>query len=326
MRLPVILRGAVFSSIFFSSTLCFGQEAQKDVNPVPSGAPRTGEAVKVNSSLGEFNNPNHVIAIINGKDITVQNIKDLNNSAQEGLDLFAPEGPNWQVLNMYLNMLILSEAAEKSGYDKTAEYEKMLAMARKSILQKLYFEKEILAKISDADILARYKKEIASLPKTEEVHARHILVKTKGEAQAIIDRLNKGENFEKLAKEKSLDGSSVVGGDLGYFSRGQMVKPFEDAAFSLKVGEYTKHYVETPFGFHIIKLEDKRIKQPPALEDIKDTIRNVIAKERMHALLQDLQQKFHVKYPDPEIGKAMSHINNEDPSGDANTTDDNEED
>ncbi|WP_375705499.1 peptidylprolyl isomerase, partial [Bartonella sp. AA86SXKL] len=103
----------------------------------------------------------------------------------------------------------------------------------------------VVDQISDADLETLYKKEVAALPKEDEVKARHILVKTKKEAEAIIKRLNKGESFEEIAKKNSTDGSAAVGGDLGYFSHGQMVKPFEDAAFGLKVGEYTKKPVES---------------------------------------------------------------------------------
>ena len=112
--------------------------------------------------------------------------------------------------------------------------------------------------MTDDEVKARYDEEIKKLPPQEEVHARHILVKTEAEAKDIIKQLDAGKDFAELAKEKSTDPNKSEGGDLGYFAKGRMVKEFEDAAFALKKGEYTKTPVKTQFGYHVIKVEDKR--------------------------------------------------------------------
>ena len=104
----------------------------------------------------------------------------------------------------------------------------------------------------------------------EEIHARHILVATEAEAKEIKERLKKGEDFATVAKEKSKD-PSAEGGDLGFFGRGQMLKPFEDAAFALKDGEISDP-VQTQFGWHIIKVEEKRTRPLPTFDQVKDTI------------------------------------------------------
>ena len=98
-----------------------------------------------------------------------------------------------------------------------------------------------------------------------------------------------------------------MGGDLGYFTHGQMVEPFEKAAFALKVGDYTRVPVETPFGWHIIKVEDKRLKQPPALDDLKETLRNMIARDRYQELLATVRKQASatLKIPDENIKKAL---------------------
>ena len=113
------------------------------------------------------------------------------------------------------------------------------------------------------------------------MHARHILVKTKEEADAIIKQLDGGAKFEDIAKEKSTDpGSGAQGGDLGWFSAGQMVPEFEKAAFALEPGKYTKEPVQSQFGFHIILLEDKRAKQPPAFEQVKEQFRSQVLRDK----------------------------------------------
>ncbi|WP_297322839.1 peptidylprolyl isomerase [uncultured Bartonella sp.] len=249
--------------------------------------------------------PSHVMAVVDGKDITAGDLDALANDIDPALARLPDQQRRITALKIYVDMKTLSDAAIKEGLDKTPEYEKRMAVMRDNVLQQLYFKHSILDKVSDADIKARYDQQVANMPKGEEVRARHILVKTKKEAEDIIKRLQAGEKFEKIAQEKSTDGSAAIGGDLGYFSRGQMVKPFDDAAFSLKVGEYTKKPVESPFGWHIIKVEDRREKRPPALDDVKDGIRNMIARERYVNLIGELRSKMDIKYPDEAIAKLM---------------------
>jgi peptidyl-prolyl cis-trans isomerase C len=124
-------------------------------------------------------------------------------------------------------------------------------------------EKGVVDKVTDAEVRARYDQEIANTPPANEVHARHILVKTKEEAEAIIKQLDGGGDFQKLANEHTSDPSGKSnGGDLGWFGPGQMVPEFDKAAFALDVGKYTEQPVQSQFGWHVIKVEDKRAKQP----------------------------------------------------------------
>ncbi|EJF75458.1 peptidylprolyl isomerase [Bartonella alsatica] len=253
--------------------------------------------------------PSHVMAIIEGKNITAGQLDELALEINPNLTRFSDEQRRIMVLKAYLDMQALAKAAIEKGIDKTEAYDKRMAVMRDNVLQQLYFKQTIIDQISDTDLEALYNKEVAALPKEDEVKARHIVVKTKKEAEVIIKRLNKGENFEEVAKKNSTDGSAAVGGDLGYFSHGQMVKPFEDAAFGLKVGEYTKNPVESPFGWHVIKVEDRRLKQPPAFDDVKEVLRTQLIKERYQKLIVDLRSKMNVKYPDPDVIKLMQSLN-----------------
>lgn len=249
--------------------------------------------------------PSHVMAVIDGKDITAGDLDALANDIDPGLSRLPDQQRRITALKIYVDMKTLSDAAIKEGLDKTPEYEKRMAIMRDNVLQQLYFKDSVVDKISDADVKARYEKQIAGMPKGEEVHARHILVKTKKEAEAIIKQLQKGEKFDEVAKKSGQEGSAAMGSDLGYFSRGQLVKPIEDAAFALKVGEYTKKPVESPYGWHVIMVEDRREKRPPALDDVKDVIRNLIARERYVSVIGDLRSKMDIKYPDEEVAKLM---------------------
>ncbi|AQX19344.1 peptidylprolyl isomerase [Bartonella sp. WD16.2] len=253
--------------------------------------------------------PSHVMAIINGKSITAGELDELALEINPNLARLSDEQRRITVLKAYLDMQALAKAAIEKGINKTEVYDKRMAIMRDNVLQQLYFKQMVIDKIKDADLRALYDKEVTALPKEDEIKARHILVKTKEKAEVVIKRLKKGENFEEIAKKDSTDGSASVGGDLGYFSYGQMVKPFEDAAFSLKVGEYTKQPVESPFGWHVIKVEDRRLKQPPAFDDVKEVLRTQIMKNRYHTLITDLRNKVDVKYPDSHIAKLMQSLN-----------------
>lgn len=292
---------ALTSALLMTSSLSvFAQDAQKPTLPDLNEAAKP--AVQVD--------PSHVMAVIDGKSITAGQLDQIAGSMDPNLARLPEDQRRITTLRIYLDMTALADAAKKAGLDKGPLFEERMAIARSNVLQQLYFQKEIMDKISDADLKARYDKEVAAMPKEDEIHARHILVKTKAEAEAIIKRLEKGENFEDIAKKSSTDGSAAVGGDLGYFSHGQMVEPFEKAAFALKPGEFTKAPVETPFGWHVIKVDDKRLKQPPAFDDIKDSIRNVIVRDRYQDIIKDLRTNVDTKFPDESVAKALSAQDN----------------
>jgi peptidyl-prolyl cis-trans isomerase C len=146
----------------------------------------------------------------------------------------------------------------------------------------------------------RYEERLKAMPTEEEVHARHILVSTEDEAKALIAELKKGAAFDKLAKEKSTDkASGAEGGDLGWFKKSDMVKEFADAAFALKKGELTDNPVKTQFGYHVIKLEDRRQAPPPTFEELQDQIREELARETVTQILDQLRagakiEKFNI--------------------------------
>ncbi|MGO7427086.1 peptidylprolyl isomerase, partial [Rhizobium ruizarguesonis] len=169
--------------------------------------------------------------------------------------------------------------------DQTDEFKKRMQYLTDRELHNAYFKKHVVDIVTPDEVKARYDKEVAALPKQEEVHARHILVKTEDEAKDIIKQLDAGKDFAELAKEKSTDPNKSEGGDLGYFSRGRMVKEFEDAAFALEKGTYSKTPVKTDFGFHVIKVEDKRDAPPPPFDQVQDQVRQLVMRDKYLELL-----------------------------------------
>jgi len=152
--------------------------------------------------------------------------------------------------------------------------------------------------ITDDELSEYYDKNKETFFESEKVHARHILVETEEEAKSINQQLKEGiMNFAELAKEKSICPSAVNGGDLGFFARGQMVKEFEDVAFSLKPGEISE-IVKTEFGYHIIKCEEIKEEHSPSFEEVKDQINNTLKYEREYeatsALISKLREEAEI--------------------------------
>ncbi len=159
------------------------------------------------------------------------------------------------------------------------------------VIRDVYLSRYVDKKVTDETLRKMYEDEIANTPPKVEVRARHILVKTEAEAKALIARIKAGEDFATLAKENSIGPSGAKGGDLGYFTRDAMVPAFADAAFALDVGAVTDAPVQTQFGWHVIKVEDRREASPPSFEDSRERLRAQASQTVVRALLDELRSK-----------------------------------
>ena len=206
-------------------------------------------------------------------------IKNLPEFAQKLFE--GPEGKE-RFLNELIKKELLYQEALKKGLDKDPEYQKKLEDFKKLTLIGQLLEKEIesKAKVTESDAKAYYEKHKAELASISQIKASHILVKTEAEAKKISEMLKKGANFAELAKKYSIDtGSAKNGGDLGYFSPGQMVPEFEQAAAKLKPGEISEP-VKTKFGYNIIKVTDKKMGKPVDFEKVKNAIMQRLSAEK----------------------------------------------
>ena len=246
-----------------------------------------------------------VVATINGEPITET---DLTLAMADLNDQFAqlPEDQRRvAALSAVIEIRLFAAEAEKAGLADGDEFARRMALLRQRALHSAYIDKEIAAKVTDEAVRARYDKQVAETPPANEVRARHIIVETEEEARAIIAELDAGGDFEAIAKEKSKDGAAAQGGDLGYFSAGRMVPEFEQAAFALDVGAYTKEPVKTQFGWHVIKVEDKRVQQPPAFEQVADQFRSILLREDYFARVTALREAAAVEIADPALKDAL---------------------
>ncbi|MFN7039137.1 MAG: peptidylprolyl isomerase [Alphaproteobacteria bacterium] len=175
------------------------------------------------------------------------------------------------ILRSLISSELIEEEAKESKIEESDKFKDQLAEIGKKLSAKIFIDNKIKSYLTDAILQEKYKEFVSEWGDKEEVKARHILVATEEEAKQVVTDINNGTSFEDEAKVKSTDNSKDKGGDLGYFTRGQMVKEFEDAAFGLKVGEISNP-IKTAFGWHIIKLEDKRKVSIPSFEEVKQRL------------------------------------------------------
>lgn len=250
--------------------------------------------------------PNKVVATIDGKPVTESDLALALASVDQQYAQLPPEQRRAAAFMAVMEIKLLAARAVAEGLDKDPDFLRRMAFLHDRALHSEVIDKDIGATITDADIRARYDKQISETPAVNEVKAAHILVKTKEEADAIIKELEGGADFAKLANEHTTDPSGKTsGGDLGYFAPGQMVPEFEKAAFALNVGDYTKEPVQSQFGWHIIKVTDKRPQPAPAFDTMKDQMRNMVFREKYFAMVDELRKAGKVDVTDPDLKKAV---------------------
>ena len=187
---------------------------------------------------------------------------------------------------------VLSQAAKKKGLDRDPTVAAQMDMARQAVLIRAYFDDFVKANpVTDAQLKTNYEQFVAQMG-DKEYKARHILVDKEDEAKTIIAALKRGEAFDKLAKEKSKDtGSKDNGGDLDWGPAGRYVPEFGNAMKALAKGQTSDTPVKSPFGFHIIRLDDSRDMKVPKFDEVKDNLRQRSQQEQVSRLVQDLKSK-----------------------------------
>jgi peptidyl-prolyl cis-trans isomerase C len=275
------------------------QAQQPAVQPPPAKQPatQTGSADK-KLSVPAPKDP--VVATVNGQPIYLSELQ----VAQQAL---APQFRSVPLSSVYPALLdkiidskLIVADGKKNRIDVDPAFKRRMAFVEEQVIQDFWLQKEFAKRITPDQLQARYQEKLKSMPAEDEVHARHILVATEQEAKDLLAELKKGASFDKLAREKSTDkASGAEGGDLGWFKRTDMVKEFSDAAFALKKGEMSDAPVKTQFGFHLIKVDDRRQAPPPTFDELADQIRDEVQRETWKQYLDQLHangkiEKFNI--------------------------------
>ena len=240
------------------------------------------------SGLAQAQSPDTVVAELNGTAITFGEIsefqKTIPNAAEMDTAAILP-----RLIEFYIDQKLMGTAAKGRGLENDPGVQMQLQRLEDELVRQAYLRDEISDRVTEERIREAYDKRMETYVQDEEVKAGHILVETEDEAEAILRELSDGATFEDLARDRSTGPSGPQGGDLGYFTRGTMVPEFSEAAYSLSPGEVTSSPVKTDFGWHLIKVEDKRLKPAPTFEEMRVQVRNDLSDAAVQAILTELR-------------------------------------
>ena len=250
--------------------------------------------------------PDTVVATVGGEPITEADLAFAAEDIGADLNQIPPDQLRAVLLAQMIDLKLMAQAGDKQGLQNDQLFKLRLEYLTDRALRRAYTKVAISDTITPEAIKAEYDKQIAAIPDEDEVHARHILVSTEEDAKAIKAELDAGADFITLAKAKSIEPNAAQsGGDLGYFKRGVMVKPFADAAFAMQVGEISAP-VQTQFGWHIIKVEDRRPAAKPTLEEMTQQIGQQLYVAKYRALFDELRAGATIDIPDAALAAQVN--------------------
>jgi peptidyl-prolyl cis-trans isomerase C len=258
-------------------------------------------------SWAQDNDP--VVARANGVDIRESDLAFAEEEIGGNIPAMPADQKRDYVVNYLVDVVLLSQAAEQQKLADRPDVKHRLSFDRNRLLMESLLQDAGKTALSDAAEHQVYDEAIKQAKSVEEVHARHILVPTEDEAKAILAQLKGGADFATLAKEKSKDPGAAEGGDLGYFTKDQMVPEFAEVAFKLDKGQLSDP-VKTQFGWHVIKVEDKRTKPTPTFEQVKPQLENYVAHRAQAQLVDNLRKTATIERldkpvaPDPALNPA----------------------
>lgn len=234
-----------------------------------------------------------LVARINGTEIRASDLAIADEDVGSNLPMTGQERRDY--LTKYLSdMILVAQAAEAQKMQDRADFKHRLAYARDKLLMDMLLQQAGKASISEDALHQLYEEAKKQMAGEKEVHARHILVETEEQAKAIVAELKKGGDFAAIARERSKDPAGQNGGDLGYFTKDQMVPEFAQAAFKLEAGQLSDP-VKTQFGWHIIRVEEKRDRPIPEFDKVRDQLENFLARRSQADLVNKLRGQANIE-------------------------------
>ncbi len=253
----------------------------------------------------ELKGDDKVVAIVNGYEIKTSEVRMAFDDVIGQLPNLPKKLRYPFVVEFLVERHLLAQLANKDGLADTDDYKRRLAAYQAKALRDSFLAQKISPLVTEEEIRKVYDDEAKKVTETERVRARHILVATEKEANSIAAKLAEGGKFEDLAKQYSLDGSKDYGGDLGYFTAPEMVPEFSKAAFALEKGKISKP-VKTDFGWHIIKVEDRKLGAAQPYDQVKAAIRNALVRQKVQQTLGGLRDVAKVEIVDEDLKKVAA--------------------
>jgi peptidyl-prolyl cis-trans isomerase C len=239
-------------------------------------------------------NGDSVIARVNGIDITQSDLALAEEDLGSEMQATPADAKREQLITYLADVIMVTQAAEKKKVADNPDFKRRLAFLRNKLLMGYELQEEAKAAVSDEAMQQTYQDAVKSMAGQEEVHARHILVESEDEAKTILAELKGGADFAAVAKERSKDPGAAAGGDLGYFSKEQMVPEFAEVAFKMYAGQLSNP-VKTQFGWHIIKVEDRRTRKAPEFEKVKDQIESYMMRKAQTEFVAKLRESAKIE-------------------------------
>lgn len=281
-------------------------------------APQTDATNGINPSAGEDAAPadesNPVVARINDREIRRDEVMPVMQQALES----SPMGRNIDpaqvfpfFIDQYVSGELVLDAAKESGIENDPAFKEQMDNVKDQVARNVYLVKMADKSVTDEALKKLYQDRIAKAPDVEEVHARHILVKTEEEAKELIQKLKDGGDFNALAEEHTNDPSGKSnGGDLGFFAKQDMVPEFAEAAFKIEPGKVSDTPVKTQFGWHVIKVEEKRNRPKPSFEEVRSDLEEELRKTFLDNYLRELRDEAKIEMYDYN-GKPLKPVEND---------------
>ena len=230
-----------------------------------------------------------IVANVNNEDISLETMIHAMNELPPEIQSQPFMSYYEDLLERVIDIKLFAQEGKKMKLDEEPSVRAAIDFVIEKVLMQAFLSKYIQENIKEENLQASYNNFIADETSREEIKASHILMDTESEAIDVINMLNNGDDFAELAKNKSTGPSGPSGGDLGWFKRGQMVPPFEKAAFSLNKNEISQRPVQTQFGWHVIKIFDKRIPEAPSYENMKSKLIQDLERKIVSKKIQDLR-------------------------------------
>ena len=243
-----------------------------------------------------------VVARANGVDIRQSDLGLAEEDIGSAMPQMGPEQKRDYLITYLADVIILAQAADAHQLANRNDVKQRIEFERHKALMEALLQDAGKAAMTDDALHKVYDEAIKQTPNEQEVHARHILVPTEGEAKDLEAQLKGGADFAALAKEKSKDPGAAEGGDLGWFTKVQMVPEFAEAAFKLDKGQVSDP-IKTQFGWHIIKVEDKRVKPTPTYDQVKGQLENYVARRAQAEMVDNLRKSATIERLDQPSGQ-----------------------
>jgi peptidyl-prolyl cis-trans isomerase C len=235
-----------------------------------------------------------VVARVNGVEIHQSDIDVAEEDMSEQLAQLPAEARRDYIITYLTDMLLVDKAADDQKLAQSVEFQRRLTFARNKLLMEALMQSVGKDAVTDAALRKLYDEAAKQIGDEQEVHARHILVETEADAKAVLVELKKGTDFAALAKQKSKDPGAADGGDLGYFTKDQMVPEFAEVAFKLGKGQ-TSDPVKTQFGWHIIKVEDRRKRAVPSFDQVKPQLESYLVRKAQADYVTKLRESAKIE-------------------------------